>query len=80
MCVCWQKQNTKFCQGNCVHIDALNKKVICRPVANCPESVKGDFEVDYDYLVVAVGAQANTFNTPGVDKYCHFLKVDFMSC
>jgi NADH dehydrogenase FAD-containing subunit len=31
--------------------------------------------VDYDYLIVSVGARPNTFNTPGVTENCHFLKV-----
>ncbi|RWR90848.1 External alternative NADPH-ubiquinone oxidoreductase B2, mitochondrial [Cinnamomum micranthum f. kanehirae] len=31
-----------------------------------------EFLVDYDYLVIALGAQANTFNTPGVTENCHF--------
>lgn len=31
--------------------------------------------MDYDYLVVSVGARPNTFNTPGVTENCHFLKV-----
>jgi len=35
----------------------------------------GEFSLDYDFLVVAVGAQVNTFNTPGVKENCHFLKV-----
>jgi NADH:ubiquinone reductase (non-electrogenic) len=30
--------------------------------------------VDYDYLIIAVGANVNTFNTPGVTEHCHFLK------
>jgi NADH:ubiquinone reductase (non-electrogenic) len=34
-----------------------------------------DFSLEYDYLVVAIGAQVNTFNTPGVTENCHFLKV-----
>eukprot|EP00850_Spirogloea_muscicola_P017665 SM000154S01400 [mRNA] locus=s154:144417:149074:- [translate_table: standard] len=33
-----------------------------------------EFDLEYDYLVAAVGAQVNTFNTPGVKEYCHFLK------
>jgi NADH:ubiquinone reductase (non-electrogenic) len=37
----------------------------------------GDFSLDYDFLVVSVGAQVNTFNTPGVKENCHFLKVRF---
>eukprot|EP00913_Durusdinium_trenchii_P031766 g29750.t2 len=31
-------------------------------------------ELDYDHLVVAVGAQPNTFGIPGVDTYGRFLK------
>jgi NADH:ubiquinone reductase (non-electrogenic) len=30
--------------------------------------------LNYDLLVVAVGARNNTFNTPGVEQHCHFLK------
>jgi NADH dehydrogenase FAD-containing subunit len=32
--------------------------------------------LDYDYLVVALGATVNTFNTPGVMENCYFLKVN----
>ncbi|MCO5581707.1 hypothetical protein L7F22_035596 [Adiantum nelumboides] len=69
-----KKQNVKYSQANCISIDSVNRKVSCRPVADYLKPGKNDFEVDYDYLVIAVGAQANTFNTPGVEKYCHFLK------
>ncbi|KAH7294665.1 hypothetical protein KP509_27G012100 [Ceratopteris richardii] len=69
-----KKKNLEFCLSNCVHIDPFNHKVLCRPLVNFSEVEKGDFELEYDYLVVAVGAQSNTFNTPGVEKYCHFLK------
>ena len=31
-------------------------------------------QLDYDILVVAVGATTNTFRTPGVKEHCHFLK------
>lgn len=31
-------------------------------------------DVPYDILVLAPGAKSNTFNTPGVEQYCHFLK------
>ena len=69
-----QRQNIKFSQANCISIDAVNRKVLCRPVANQVEIGKTEFEINYDYLIVAVGAQPNTFNTPGVEAYCHFLK------
>ena len=32
------------------------------------------FEIAYDKLIVAVGAENNTFGTPGVYEHAHFLK------
>ncbi|KAK4051019.1 hypothetical protein OIV83_003148 [Microbotryomycetes sp. JL201] len=32
------------------------------------------FDLSYDKLVIAVGAYSQTFNTPGVKEYAHFLK------
>jgi hypothetical protein len=32
------------------------------------------FDIAYDKLVVAVGAENNTFGTPGVYEHAHFLK------
>jgi hypothetical protein len=32
------------------------------------------FDLEYDQLIVAVGCDNTTFGTPGVEKYCHFLK------
>ncbi|ORY77230.1 pyridine nucleotide-disulfide oxidoreductase-domain-containing protein [Leucosporidium creatinivorum] len=42
------------------------------PVPSLP-GVK-PFTVEYDKLVIAVGAYSQTFNTPGVKEYSHFLK------
>lgn len=69
-----KKKNVTFCQAHCLRIDAENRRILCRPVADLDELGKMEFEVEYDYLVLAVGAMANTFNTPGVEEYCHFLK------
>lgn len=65
----------KFWEAECLKVDAINKKVICRSNANENLPGKNDFSLEYDYLVVAVGAQVNTFNTPGVSENCYFLKV-----
>lgn len=56
-------------------IDAANNKVLCH--SNLDENLggNGEFSLDYDYLVIAVGAEVNTFNTPGVKENCYFLKV-----
>jgi NADH dehydrogenase FAD-containing subunit len=32
------------------------------------------FDLDYDQLVISVGAYSNTFNTPGVKEHGIFLK------
>ena len=32
------------------------------------------YQIDYDVLIIAVGATTNTFNTPGVEENCFFLK------
>ncbi|KAK2433428.1 external alternative NAD(P)H-ubiquinone oxidoreductase B2, mitochondrial [Trifolium repens] len=67
------KGEIKFWEAECVKINAADKKVFCR--SNIENLVGGgDFSLDYDFLVVSVGAQVNTFNTPGVKENCHFLK------
>ncbi|CAL5342543.1 unnamed protein product [Camellia sinensis] len=65
----------KFWEAECLKIDATSKRVFCR--SNLDENLVGnnDFFLDYDYLIIAVGAQVNTFNTPGVVEYCYFLKL-----
>lgn len=65
----------KFWEAECLKVDAMNKKVICRSSANENLPGNNEFSLEYDYLVVAVGAQVNTFNTPGVSENCYFLKV-----
>ncbi|XP_068481323.1 external alternative NAD(P)H-ubiquinone oxidoreductase B1, mitochondrial-like isoform X2 [Phaseolus vulgaris] len=68
-----RKGEINFWEAECVKIDSSNKKVFCR--SNIDNLVgSGEFSLDYDFLVVAVGAQVNTFNTPGVKENCHFLK------
>lgn len=71
----WQRSGEiQYWEAECVKIDAANKKIRCRSVID--NSLNEEFLVDYDYLVIAMGAQVNTFNTPGVNEHCHFLKVD----
>ncbi|MED6131454.1 External alternative NAD(P)H-ubiquinone oxidoreductase B3, mitochondrial [Stylosanthes scabra] len=63
-----------FNEAECVKIDAENRKVYCRSNSNNNLNGQEEFVVDYDYLIIAVGANVNTFNTPGVVENCHFLK------
>ncbi|KAJ6836425.1 external alternative NAD(P)H-ubiquinone oxidoreductase B3, mitochondrial-like [Iris pallida] len=64
----------KFWEAECFKIDPANKKVHCRSDIGANLGGSNEFQVDYDYLVIAIGAKANTFNTPGVEENCHFLK------
>ncbi|KAL2938018.1 External alternative NAD(P)H-ubiquinone oxidoreductase B1 mitochondrial, partial [Bienertia sinuspersici] len=64
----------KFCEAECDEIDEANKKIHCTSTFENSPIKKREFSLEYDYLVIAVGAQVNTFNTPGVMEHCHFLK------
>jgi NADH:ubiquinone reductase (non-electrogenic) len=64
----------KFWEAECFKIDSSNKKIHCRSNIGTNLDGNGEFLVDYDYLVIAVGARSNTFNTPGVEENCFFLK------
>ena len=63
------RKNLSFFHAWSQSLDQENRKVICKAVGNNDE-----FPVDYDTLVIAVGAVSNTFNVPGVEEHAHFLK------
>lgn len=69
-----KKVDAQFSEAECIKIDPVNRKVYCRSNINNNVNVKEEFVVDYDFLIIAVGANVNTFNTPGVTENCHFLK------
>ena len=67
--------DVQFREAVCYKIDAEKKKVYCRSTQDTNLGGKEEFSVDYDYLIIAMGAKSNTFNTPGVEEHAHFLKV-----
>ncbi|KAL7086853.1 hypothetical protein ACP275_13G027900 [Erythranthe tilingii] len=69
-----KKFDVQFKEAECYKIDTVNKKVHCKPTQDNNLGGTGEFTVDYDYLVIAMGARVNTFNTPGVVEHAHFLK------
>ncbi|KAL0560000.1 hypothetical protein IC582_000388 [Cucumis melo] len=69
-----RKGEIKFWEAECFKIDAANKKVFCQSHVDNNLVGNREFSLEYDYLVIAMGAQVNTFNTPGVKENCHFLK------
>jgi len=66
-------EEATYFESACTKIDVDNSCVYCQDIS----SVSGEcdaFRLEYDRLVVAVGATSNTFNTPGVKEYAMFLK------
>lgn len=58
-----------FYQGTCRRVDFEKRQIICSTIDPDVE-----FALDYDYLVIAVGAWNNTFGIPGVEQHAYFLK------
>ena len=65
--------NIKFYEAKCVSINPVENKIICKDDSSVTGSAT-DFELNYDYLVLAVGSTTNSFHTPGVDENCFFVK------
>jgi NADH:ubiquinone reductase (non-electrogenic) len=63
------RRGVQFMQGKCTSLNDKTRRITCEN----PES-GAIFTVDYDYLVIAVGAWNNTFGVPGVSEYAFFLK------
>lgn len=56
-------------------VDPKAKIVTCESVVCDGNSCEvNEFTVEYDRLVLTIGAQTNTFGIPGVRQYCCFLK------
>ncbi|KAL5793881.1 hypothetical protein ACOSP7_002475 [Xanthoceras sorbifolium] len=64
----------QFKEAECYKIDPDKQKIHCRTTGSSNLGGKEEFALDYDILIVAMGARANTFNTPGVVENAHFLK------
>ena len=69
---CQRNAEIQFWEAEVIKIDDAKNKVFCK--SNIDKETR-DFSLEYDYLIIAVGAQVNTFGTPGVLENCHFLKV-----
>lgn len=68
-------RNVDYLEATATDIDPRKRIVTCQNVVCEGNScVIEDFEVEYDRLVVGVGAQTNTFGIPGVRENCCFLK------
>jgi NADH:ubiquinone reductase (non-electrogenic) len=75
--------HVKFVEAECLNLDPQTKTLTCACTSGGESSsraiddgarVRPGFDIKYDKLLVAVGAETQTFNTPGVEKHAHFLK------
>ena len=65
----------EYVEMDAVGIDPEKKTLKCEYVGPRPRTEANlNREIPYDVLVLAPGSKSNTFNTPGVEQYCHFLK------
>jgi NADH:ubiquinone reductase (non-electrogenic) len=63
-------RDIKYLNVRCEDVDLSSKQVVCKGAVDQNMEIK----LDYDHLVVSVGAQPNTFGIKGIDKYAMFLK------
>jgi NADH:ubiquinone reductase (H+-translocating) len=64
----------RFQQGTLVDIDREGRRVLLAPIYDGTTELLPARQIDFDYLVVAVGSVADDFGIPGVKRYCLFLE------
>lgn len=78
-------EGATFLQADCKAIDLKNKRITYETVApnilendqkktNSSSKLKKDLTLDYDHLVISVGAEPATFGIPGVKENATFMK------
>ena len=68
------RKHANFYLGEAMDIDLTKRTVTVAKVAALQAQSSPTFTLEYDKLVVAVGAVPNTFNIPGVKENAFFLK------
>jgi len=63
------RKDLRFYHAYCRELDTGQQRVLCSGASDGHL-----FDVEYDLLVIAVGALSNTFNVPGVAEHALFLK------
>lgn len=69
----YKKHPINFLEAECMSVNPERKTIRCQDRSGVVGTVES-FDLDYDLLVVAIGATPNTYRTPGVEQYAHFLK------
>jgi NADH:ubiquinone reductase (non-electrogenic) len=58
-----------YYMAKCKSINSANSKIVCKDDDN-----DNEFEIEFDYLIIAVGEKTNTFNIEGVKEYALFIR------
>jgi NADH dehydrogenase FAD-containing subunit len=68
-------RKTDFLEATATEIDPTKRTVTCQSV-KCEGTFCGieEFTVEFDRLIMTIGAQTNTYGIPGVREHCCFLK------
>lgn len=70
-----KQSNVTYYEAHATKIDYENRKLIVRDAVHLKDDATPDErQIDFDYLVVGVGAQNSTFGIPGVQENACFLK------
>ncbi|OAP63328.1 hypothetical protein AYL99_02555 [Fonsecaea erecta] len=65
----------RFIKANVLDVNFQTKTCRCAPAFDDdPELAKDEFDVEYDFLLLAPGCMPNTFDTPGVSENAIFIK------
>eukprot|EP00887_Chlorella_sp_A99_P006921 scaffold2.g6921.t1 len=68
----------RYYEASCLSIDAGRRELTCEKVCAARKHIGADhdhmFKVQYDILLVGVGATNATFGIPGVAEHCWFMK------
>jgi NADH dehydrogenase FAD-containing subunit len=68
-------RKANFLEATATSIDPKTSTITCQSVVCDGNSCEIDgFDVNYDRLVITIGAQTNTFGIPGVREHCCFLR------
>ncbi|KAG4304852.1 hypothetical protein PORY_001905 [Pneumocystis oryctolagi] len=68
-----KKASVRFYEASCTSIDPNNKTIVIRDSSDIQSDVV-ETKLSYDYLVIGVGAENQTFGISGVAQYANFLK------
>ncbi|KAJ0110275.1 hypothetical protein J7T55_000708 [Diaporthe amygdali] len=70
-----QNKDIRYIKASVDDVDFDKKVCKCKPAFDeLPKTSPGEFDLSYDYLILAPGCTNNTFGTPGVKEHAMFVR------